>query len=182
MKPETKTCSKCECQKSVSEFSPNAYWCKQCKNEYQRKWLAEHPEYQRKWYKEHPEQVRAYKVKYRKEHPEQSQIYDDKRRGKRLDYFHNYFQTAEGKISRKNSNHNRRTKVKGQKITLAEWTAIKEQQKYHCYWCKQKFPESKLTMDHVIALKRGGLNDASNIVASCQLCNSKKYTQNWSLV
>jgi len=46
--------------------------------------------------------------------------------------------------------HNRRSKMKIGKITLGEWQTIKEQQGFRCYWCKRKFKDEKLEMDHVI--------------------------------
>lgn len=196
MTPETKICTKCGCLKSIDKFSfrkeRNAYRsiCKQCMRLYFRKWYKghsqqliiaaikrqkKHPEQKRtssaNYYKKHTDKVKANSAKQRKEHPEYHRNYD-----------RNYRQTPQGKISRKNSNINRRARTKGQRVTLEEWTAIKQQQGFRCYWCKQKFPEDKLTMDHVIALKRGGLHEASNIVASCQPCNSTKHTSIWSLL
>lgn len=40
-----------------------------------------------------------------------------------------------------------------------------------CAFCGSS---KKLTMDHVVAISRGGLHEAGNIVPACQSCNSKK--------
>ena len=51
-----------------------------------------------------------------------------------------------------------------------------------CYYCKEKFHPSQLTMDHIIALARGGTSRKSNLVTACKKCNSsKKYLlpQEW---
>jgi 5-methylcytosine-specific restriction endonuclease McrA len=187
---ETKTCSKCGCPKPLSEFYFKRNTCKKCKIEYSREyrkshldqqhkynrnWRKKHPEQHRvgiiKWQRKHPEQIRLSRVKWRKEHPEiKSQQY------------RKYRQTPKGKIRKVNARHNRRAKTKGQKVTLEQWMAIKEQQHFRCYWCKQKFEDKELTMDHVIPLSKGGLHDEGNIVAACRSCNLSKHAQIWSLV
>jgi 5-methylcytosine-specific restriction endonuclease McrA len=43
-----------------------------------------------------------------------------------------------------------------------------------CYYCKEKFPENQLTMDHIVPLIRGGKSKKGNIVTSCKECNNKK--------
>jgi len=43
-----------------------------------------------------------------------------------------------------------------------------------CYYCKQRFPATILTMDHVIPISRGGKTTKSNVVACCKECNNKK--------
>jgi 5-methylcytosine-specific restriction endonuclease McrA len=209
---ELRACSKCNCQKPVNEFPSKGNWCKQCHSEYARKWSAEHPEQRRisraKYRNEHRETLqekgREYSAKRRKEHPglivkrrkehsekchvssskwnknhrEQCRIAVIKWRKNHPDYL----QTPQGKIVKANARHNRRARTKGQKVTLEEWTAIKEHQKQRCYWCKGKFKDEELTMDHVIPLSKEGLHDASNIVAACMPCNTKKHTQTWSLL
>jgi hypothetical protein len=141
--------------------------------EYQRKYRAKYPdrvkESQRKWRAEHPKQEKHRVCKWRAQHPEQCM----KRQ-------HEYNQTPQGKLAVKNGVHNRRAREKGGKITLAEWTAIKQQQDFRCYWCKQRV--ENLTMDHVIPLSKNGLHEASNIVAACKPCNCKKNASIWSLV
>jgi 5-methylcytosine-specific restriction endonuclease McrA len=183
--------------------------CKQCRKEYLKKWENEHAEQCRasrdKWKKEHPEQCRASATKWRKghlkqvnenrrkyraEHPnkisdkrkEYQQLYRSNHKSYFAQKVREYQKTPKGRITSKNAKHNRRARKKGGKITLAEWTAIKEQQHFRCYWCKVKFKDEELTMDHVISLKRGGLHDTSNIVASCMPCNSNKGTKHWSLI
>lgn len=43
-----------------------------------------------------------------------------------------------------------------------------------CQYCKQRFSESKLTMDHVRPKSRGGETRWDNVVASCYPCNHSK--------
>ena len=43
-----------------------------------------------------------------------------------------------------------------------------------CHHCGNRFDPSKLTMDHLIPLARGGTSAPGNIVPSCKECNSEK--------
>lgn len=43
-----------------------------------------------------------------------------------------------------------------------------------CYYCEQYFLKSELTMEHKVPLSRGGRSIRSNLVVSCNVCNSQK--------
>ena len=43
-----------------------------------------------------------------------------------------------------------------------------------CYYCREIFKPSELTMDHKIPLSRGGTSEKMNIVPACKECNNKK--------
>jgi 5-methylcytosine-specific restriction endonuclease McrA len=52
----------------------------------------------------------------------------------------------------------------------------------HCYYCGHTFEASRLTMDHVVPLTKGGRSEKNNLVACCKECNTKKKTmlpQEW---
>ena len=59
-------------------------------------------------------------------------------------------------------------------LTAAQWLETLKRAKYRCYYCKKK---TKLTMDHVIPLSKGGLHTQENVVPACQACNSAKRDQ-----
>lgn len=44
----------------------------------------------------------------------------------------------------------------------------------HCYWCRCELTIDTSTMDHVIPLYRGGLDNANNRVLACEPCNHKR--------
>ena len=51
-----------------------------------------------------------------------------------------------------------------------------------CYYCNQTFEPSRLTMDHVVPLAKGGRSEKNNLVACCKECNTRKKTmlaQEW---
>ena len=67
----------------------------------------------------------------------------------------------------------KKEREKAQKLKKSQWW------KDHlnrgiCHYCGQKFASSKLTMDHVVPIARGGESTKGNIVPSCADCNRKK--------
>ncbi|HBM16348.1 MAG TPA: hypothetical protein DD381_08430 [Lentisphaeria bacterium] len=45
---------------------------------------------------------------------------------------------------------------------------------YKCIYCGNSFPKDSLTIDHLIPLSAGGLNEMINFVTCCKDCNQKK--------
>jgi 5-methylcytosine-specific restriction endonuclease McrA len=43
-----------------------------------------------------------------------------------------------------------------------------------CYYCKEKFPEDELTLDHIVPVVRGGKSTRGNLVVCCRSCNQEK--------
>ena len=45
-----------------------------------------------------------------------------------------------------------------------------------CHYCGRKFPESDLTLDHIVPVARGGRSTRGNLAVCCRACNqAKKY-------
>lgn len=59
-------------------------------------------------------------------------------------------------------------------FSLNDWELLKESFNYTCVRCKKTEPEIKLTVDHIVALSRGGSNHLDNIQPLCQRCNAQK--------
>lgn len=60
-------------------------------------------------------------------------------------------------------------------LTGTEWTAILEYFGHRCAYCLQ--PASRLTIDHIRPIAKGGPHTADNVVPACQPCNSSKGTK-----
>ena len=43
-----------------------------------------------------------------------------------------------------------------------------------CAYCGNKFPEAKLSRDHIMPRSKGGVDTWMNVVTSCKTCNQKK--------
>lgn len=44
----------------------------------------------------------------------------------------------------------------------------------HCAYCGKKIEFDDMTIDHIVATSKGGSNDLTNTIPSCQLCNNQK--------
>lgn len=59
-------------------------------------------------------------------------------------------------------------------LTVAEWVAILDSSP-ECKYCRAEFSDSlRPTLDHVLAMAKGGANTAANVVAACWGCNVTK--------
>ena len=75
----------------------------------------------------------------------------------------------------------RREKGKARELRKSRWWQNKVAAG-SCYYCGQIGKPSRLTMDHVVPLTRGGRSEKNNLVACCKECNTKKKTmlpQEW---
>jgi len=70
------------------------------------------------------------------------------------------------------SENRRVQKITTGRVTAAEWLAILDRFNHACGHCLRS--DETLTMDHVIALSRGGRHEADNIVPLCKSCNCSK--------
>ena len=69
----------------------------------------------------------------------------------------------------------RREKQKARELRLSQWWKNKRACN-KCYYCKNYTPATKLTMDHIVPLARGGRSIKSNLVPCCKSCNNLKKT------
>ena len=56
--------------------------------------------------------------------------------------------------------------------------AIKSEFNHRCAYCSSK--SKRLTLDHVLASSKGGINSWSNLVPACAKCNASKGSRNLS--
>ncbi|MFW6296409.1 MAG: HNH endonuclease [Halothece sp.] len=59
-------------------------------------------------------------------------------------------------------------------IPPAVRTYVFSRDRYQCQSCGQTHLETKLHIDHIIPLAKGGSNDISNLQTLCQRCNQRK--------
>lgn len=43
-----------------------------------------------------------------------------------------------------------------------------------CHWCGRQVGAGELTMDHIVAVSRGGKSTKGNVVPCCKECNNRK--------
>ena len=61
-------------------------------------------------------------------------------------------------------------------LTINQWKNIKTHFNNTCAYCGEELP---LAQEHFIALSKGGEYSITNIIPSCQSCNSSKSTKNF---
>src|ERR1700687_1066713 len=52
--------------------------------------------------------------------------------------------------------------------------AVFERDGFTCQFCNQTFVPMELTIDHLVPLSKGGLDETTNYVTSCGPCNEAK--------
>lgn len=71
--------------------------------------------------------------------------------------------------------HIRRERAKARELRHTEYFR-KKFLRGICHYCKRKFPEKELTLDHIVPVARGGRSTRGNLVVCCLHCNqAKKY-------
>ena len=138
--------------------------CKECRNPMNNDYYKKYPEKSiaatRKWQANNREHSLAYKKEYNAAHREERNTYlmEWVKKYPLKWYIHTL---------------NRKLRKVG-KIALEEWTALCEKFNHQCVSCGKK---SKLTMDHIVPLSKGGRHEIKNIQPLCKSCNSVKGTK-----
>ena len=73
--------------------------------------------------------------------------------------------------------HVRREKAKAKQMRRTRWWTQKRSAA-QCFYCHLPLLPDQVTMDHVVALSRGGHSTKSNIVTACHACNQDKKDRN----
>lgn len=102
----------------------------------------------RRWGEANPEKKKEYAKQWRKSHPEERIAWEQARRA--------------------------RISGNGGKFTPREWKDLCNYYGNKCLCCGRS--DLKLTADHVIPIKLGGVNSIENLQPLCKSCNSKKNT------
>lgn len=180
---KTKTCSKCNASKPLTDFFARAKGssdgrmssCKQCKTQAIYRWREDNPE---KWrdYVNSRSKLPAVKAQ-RSEYSKRPEVADKVRQRERtpaVRAMRNKWREANKEklnFYYRDKNHRRRVAVKAGRLTAEDWEGVCKKYQYKCVYCGQK---KKLTIDHEVPLAAGGKHEVSNVVPACQRCNSQK--------
>lgn len=157
---KTKICTSCGVEQSLDDYysrkdrPSRRSQCKLCDKKRAKKWYSKTENKDKSikrvlnWKKKNPEKNLFLSLAYQRKHPEKVRI--------------------------NNHNHEALKKSNGGKIIYSDWVKLKNKYGNICLKCKKKDGEVKLTMDHVIPLKLGGLNVIENIQPLCFSCNASK--------
>ncbi|WP_302080602.1 HNH endonuclease [Salinibaculum rarum] len=53
-------------------------------------------------------------------------------------------------------------------------TEVYERDNYTCQYCQNEFARDSLTLEHVVPVSKGGIDDPTNYITACRSCNSSK--------
>jgi 5-methylcytosine-specific restriction endonuclease McrA len=155
-------------------------------NEYHRRWRHENPEkvkaYQevdKNWVLSNPEKVKANQQRYREKHSEKRNAYTRLWRKANPEKSKNsILRWRESNQEKVLMTTRRRYALRrsGRKAALVRINQALQAKRFAlfgdaCAYCG--FSE-KLTLDHVLALTTGGLDEPDNIAPACRSCNSRK--------
>jgi len=112
----------------------------------------------------HREERRAYGKRYRETHREERRIYQ------------RAYHKAHPEVVKASFHRRRAQQAAAGKndLTAHQWKEIKAHYDHRCVYCGRKM--SRLTMDHILPLSKGGEHTFTNIVPACKACNDRKYT------
>ena len=181
--PQSKRCPKCgqEYPATTEFFHRNGKRlksiCKTCVCRYVQQWRDERPDYQKEWREANPDYQSQWYKENRKRHLAQTKARYEADPQRKL--------KANAEWRRNNPEHHKRNqraqtarrrarkRDNGGTYTAQDVEVAYRTQCGRCWYCQCELNGS-YEIDHRIPLSRGGSNDASNIVISCQTCNRSK--------
>ena len=118
-----------------------------------------------KWKRINPEKVRATEQKKRLKHPEKSRV--DERKWRKANPEKVIAKSATRRAFLLNA------VVLGREVTVE----IQERRKALFGGCCFCGANQKLTLEHIVPLRKGGLHVEENLLGSCKQCNSSKHVK-----
>ena len=76
-------------------------------------------------------------------------------------------------FSAADESHIKKEKSKARELRQTQWWKNRKGEGL-CYYCKDRFHPTELTMDHQVPIVRGGKTSKSNCVVCCKECNNQK--------
>lgn len=175
-----KICSVCGVEKDTGDFRKGGRQCRACRVNQQRE-----------YFKQNREKANAATAKWTREHPEErlaaKRIWKEKNHEKvnaqaRADYWRNKeVNNQRARDYKKRNpertrayNANRKALLRGAigSVSASAWDALKWICGQVCLGCGRS--DVRLTQDHIVPLKQGGVHSIKNMQPLCSSCNSKK--------
>lgn len=189
---DTKICTSCGKTLTIDKFNKNNftidgyyYKCKECISEYGKKYRKINAESLKirkaKSYQKNKANIAIKDKIYREIHKiaisKWNRGYRKINRKAFALRMSKYMKANPEKFRAKNQVRAARKLLLTHTLTTSQWNQIKLQFGNRCCYCGEEKP---LTFEHFIPLSKGGEYATSNIIPSCQHCNSSKRNSNFS--
>lgn len=181
------TCKTCRLNSNHQNYEENKQAILDQCREYRRANIERVSAREREYARTHAEQRsqkdKLWREKNKKRKSQNARIYHEANREKDNDRVKRWKKANPGRV-REINNNRRAMKLNagGDGFTDADRSLQLRSQKGICWWCSKPMGED-ITIDHVIALKRGGKHDPRNIVLCHLKCNcskNDKLPQEWA--
>ena len=113
-----------------------------------------------KWAKKHPDRIKKF----------QKKSYDNNKQ-KIMERNKEWYKNNPDWARTKNANIRAKRKLAEGYFSKSEWENCKETFAQKCAYCDER---TKLEIEHVVPLSKGGKHLRENIIPSCRMCNSSK--------
>ena len=124
--------------------------------------------YLREWRNKNPHKIKSYTEEYKDKAKEYIKANPDVKKRANSKWWKSNKEKARLYAAQRNA----RKKANGIfQVTEKDWLKLVVRYRYRCAYCDKK---SKLTMDHIIPLSKGGRHSIGNILPACGKCNSSK--------
>lgn len=130
-----------------------------------------------KWFKNNPEKRRIYLEKNRNYFYRCAVRWREANPDKVKDSLERYKKTEKGITSQRRGRSKRRVgiaQVHSAHYETAELMNVCEKFDWTCAWCSTKINQKLLTIDHFLAISKGGSDCIGNLLPACISCNSSK--------
>lgn len=174
-------CKMCCSKYKKQHYEENADYIKEKSRQYHKDNKDVIAERSKQYRDQHKEEKREYDKKYRAEHREEKikrdKQYYENNKEKILEYQKQY--TKNNPHIQFNHNNKRRQleESQGRGINKEQWLEIMNFFGWKCAYSDESLTPDNRTIDHIIALNNGGLNEPWNCIPCLDSYNSSKCTQ-----
>lgn len=162
--------------------------CKECARAYSNKYNQTHKEqrrtYKKKYHEKNKEAILEKQKKYREKHKEKileyQRKYDAEHKRDRRKYYIKYHKTSKGQAAKFNSNNKRRQREEqqGRGITGQQWLEMMKFFGFKCAYSGKYIGgeenQSIRSIDHIVPIAKGGINEIWNCVPMYRPYNTRK--------
>lgn len=193
---EYKKCSKCKKIFLIDNFNKGRRICKQCQSKEHKKYREKHKDKRneqcKEWRKNNKERIKEYNKRQHKEYYKKNKDMVDKKNKEwrennkewRNEYEKEYRKNNPEKSFNKHNKRRSKIENQGREITREQWIECHNWFKWKCSYSGEKLKDyDKIkdgnytfarSVDHIVALDNGGLNEPWNIVPMRLGYNSSK--------